>query len=120
MKPNDTSRQVQYLATVLALASGYYAIRAALYLPQFHAMFENLDEFHPTFSIDLLIMNHANWFLALVVATLITTLLAIWKNFRHHDLVVAFGIGLQFLLVDRAVASSLDPILRMIATMGSQ
>ena len=36
MKTDTTSRQIQYLASVLALVSSYYAIRASVQLPKFH------------------------------------------------------------------------------------
>jgi hypothetical protein len=120
MKQEETSRQIQYLATMLALVGGYYAIRASLQLPKFREMFVGLDASDQPFSLGMLIIGHPYWYLALVVAALTGTLLAIWKTFRIHNVIYPIGIGLQFFLADRAVASAIDPIIRMISTMGNQ
>ena len=68
----------------------------------------------------MLILGHSNWFLALVVVTSIATLLSVWTTFKHHELIYPIGIGLQFFLAERAVASVLDPVVRMMSIMGSQ
>jgi len=120
MTQEESQRQVQYLATILALVGGYFAIRALLQLPRFRELFVGLDEANQPFSIGMLILGHPYWFLALVVVSLIATVLAIWKSFRFHRVIYPIGIGFQFLLADRAVASAVDPILRMISTMGNQ
>lgn len=120
MEPNKTSRQIQYLATVLALVSTYYAVRATLVLPGFYQMFMTGDVGDRLYSVGWLILEHHYWFLALVVATSIMTLSAIWKSFKYHELAVPLGIGLQFFLAERAVASVVDPMIRMISVMGSQ
>ena len=120
MKQDETPRQIQYLATMFALVGGYFAIRASLQLPRFRDLFVGIDAADQPFSVGMLIIGHPYWFLALVVATLIGTLLAIWKSFRFHGVIYPIGIGLQFFLADRAVASAVEPILRMISTMGNQ
>jgi hypothetical protein len=119
MKPDDTPRQIQFLASVLALVSGYYAIRATLNLPKYREMFEAADELNnqPS-SLGTLILLHPYWYLAFVIGTLVVTLLAIWKEFRGHNFIYPLGIVLLFILIDRAVASGLAPLVRMISSMG--
>lgn len=117
MQTDTSSRQIQFLATVLALVSGYYAIRASLCLPKFREMFSATDELEHPLSLGSLILLHPYWYLALVIATLVVTLLAIWREFAGHKLIYPIGIVLQFILIDRAVASAFDPLVRMMSTM---
>lgn len=119
MKTDDTTRQVQFLATVLALVSSYYAIRASLCLPKYREMLVELVD-GPTLprSLGTLILMHPYWYLALVIATLLATLVAIWKEFPGHKLLYPLGIVLQFILLDRAVASGFAPLVRIISDMG--
>ena len=105
---------------MLALVGGYFAIRAAVQLPKFRELFVGLDEADQPFSVGMLIIGNPYWFLALVVVSLVGTVLAIWKNFRFHGVIYPIGIGFQFFLADRAVASAMDPIIRMISLMGNQ
>jgi len=120
MKTDTTSRQIQYLASVLALVSTYYAIRASLQLPKFYHLLLDIDGAEQPSSLGKLILGHSNWFLALVVVTSIATLLSVWRTFKHHELLYPIGIGLQFFLAERAISSVLDPVVRMISIMGSQ
>ena len=120
MNTDTNPRPIQFLATVLALVSGYYAIRASLFLPKFREMFLAANGLELPSSLGSLILLHPYWYLALVIATLIVTLLAIWKEFSGHKLIYSAGIVLQFILIDRAVASAFDPLVRMISTMGNQ
>lgn len=118
MKTDTNTRQIQFLATVLALVSGYYAIRASLCLPRFREMFAAGDGLEPHFSLGSLILLHPYWYLALVIATQLVTLIAIWREFVGHKLIYPIGIVLQFILIDRAVASAFDPLVRMMSNMG--
>ena len=119
MKPEETARQVQFLASVLALVSGYYAIRATLNLPKYREMFEAADDLNklPS-SLGTLILLHPYWYLAFVIATLVVTILAIWKEFRGHNFIYPLGIVLLVIQFDRAVTSGFGPLFRMISTMG--
>ena len=120
MKTETTERKIQYLASVLALVSGYYAIRASLLLPKFHHLRLEVNETERPFSIGKLILSHPNWFLALVVVTLTVTLFSIWKIFKYHQCIYPACIGFQFLLAERAAASVVDPIVEIISNMSSQ
>ena len=117
MKTHSTERQIQFLASVLALVSSYYAIRASLLIPKFHNLLLNIDENEMPFSLGKLILAHSNWFLALVVVTMTTALLSIWKPYKYHQCVYMVGIGFQFLLAERAVASFVDPVVEIISSM---
>ena len=118
MKTDDAPRQVQLLASVLALVSGYYAIRATLCLPKQREMYLEMDALKLPSSLGTLILLHPYWYLALVVATLIVTLVAIWKEFRGHKFIYPLGIVLLFVLIDRAIASGFAPLVRIISDMG--
>jgi hypothetical protein len=118
MKTDDTTRQVQLLATVLALVSSYYAIRASLCLPKYREMLVELDAITLPRSLGTLILMHPYWYLALVIATLVATLVAIWREFPGHKLFYPLGIVLQFVLLDRAVASGFAPLVRIISNIG--
>ena len=120
MKTDTTGKQIQYLATVLAVVSSYYAIRASLLLPKFHHLRLDADGTERPFSLGKLILGHPNWFLALVVVTLTATVFSIWKTFKYHQCFYPVCIGFQFLLAERAVASIVDPVVRIISTMSSQ
>lgn len=119
MNPDKQSRQFQYLATMLTLVSSYYAIRVSLVLPKFNYLLMGLDGIDMS-SVGKLILQHPYWFLTMVIIILTVTLAAVWKTFKHHDLVAACGIGLQFFLAERAVSSVVNPITEMISIMGSQ
>jgi hypothetical protein len=119
MKSDTTDKQIQYLASVLALVSSYYAIRASLLLPKFHHLLLDVDGTERPFSLGKLILSHSNWFLALVVVTLSATLLSIWKCYKHHQFIYPVCIGFQFLLAERAVASVVDPVVEIISIMSS-
>jgi hypothetical protein len=120
MKTDTTDRQMQFLASVLALVSSYYAIRASLLLPKFHHLLLDVDGTERPFSFGKLILGHSNWFLALVVVTFAVTLFSIWKTFKYHQCIYPVCIGFQFLLAERAVASIVDPVVQIISTMSSQ
>ena len=105
---------------MLAIVSSYFAIRASLLLPKFHHLLVGLDDEPQHFSAGKSILEHPHLFLALVIATMVATPLAIWKPFRYHQLIYLMGIALQFFLFDRAAASILDPIVRAISIMSSQ
>lgn len=118
MKSEDPHRQIQYLASVLALVSSYYALRASLQLPKFRELFVGIEEEPKHLSLGMVILDHPHLFLALVIATMVATIFAIWSTFKHHQIIYPIGIALQFFLADRAVASAMDPIIRMISAMG--
>ena len=120
MKTDTTGKQIQYLATVLALVSSYYAIRASLLLPKFHHLLLDAEGSERPFSLGKLILSHPNWFLALVVITLAATLFSIWKTIKYHQCIYPVCIGFQFLLAERAVASVVDPVVQIITIMGNQ
>jgi len=120
MKTDNTARQIQYLATVLALVSSYYTIRASLLLPKLHHLLLDVDGTERPISLGTLILGHSNWFLALVVLTLTATLFSVWKTFKYHEFIYPVCIGFQFLLAERAVASVVDPVVQIISTMSSQ
>ncbi len=120
MKINQTGRHIEYLASVLALVSGYYAIRAALLLPKFQLMLAGIGEGNRELDLGRSILNHPDWFLALVIATLAINLFAIWKTFNGHVAVYSIGIAFEFFLLERAFASVMDPMVRMINVMSSQ
>lgn len=111
--PVDT----RHLASVLALVGGYYAIRASLQLPTFHKLLVATEELEGPWSMGSLILSHHYWFLTVSIVTLISTLIAIWHEFRGHKYIYSVGIVLLFVLTDRAVASFLEPIVRMISAM---
>jgi hypothetical protein len=120
MKSTENTLQVQRLATALALVGAYIAVRVSLYLPRFQIMFSEVDTSDEGVSAGRFILMHHYAFIALISAVLIVTLFAIWKPFKHHSIVYSIGIGLLFLLGDRALASILDPFMRMISVMSEQ
>jgi hypothetical protein len=120
MKTDNTGRQVQRLASVLALVSGYYGIRASLILPEFQHLLRDAYGAERPFTVGKLILEYPHGFLALVIITSTATLFAIWKKFKSHEAVYPILIGFQFLLTERAVSSVVDPAVQIISTMGNQ
>jgi hypothetical protein len=120
MNTDSTGKQIQYLATVVAVVSSYYALRASLLLPKFHQLLLDAEGSERPFSLGKLILSHPNWFIALVVVTLAATLFSIWKIFKYHQCIYPVCIGFQFLLAERAVSSIVDPVVQIISTMSSQ
>ena len=117
MKTTKNTLRVEHLATVLALVGSYIAVRVSVHLPRFQTMFSEDDISDEAFSIGRTILMHHYPYIALIATVLVVTLVAIWKPFRHHSIVSSVGIGLLFLLGDRALASILDPFFRMITAM---
>lgn len=120
MSSENQSGGIRFLATVLALIGGYCAIRVALIIPAFRELMMNSDMELPQRTVGTLILAHPHAFVALVIAVLITTLLAIHLEFKNHKLIYSCGIVLLFIFADRAAAGILEPIIRMISLMGNQ
>jgi hypothetical protein len=116
MKPDDTPRQLQYIATTIALATGYYAVRAAWQLPKIHELVSELGV-EEDISLGSLIRGNPQAYLFVSATILAVTLFSIWKEYRFHSLVYSIGIGILIILADRAVASALEPMLKMISDM---
>jgi len=120
MKIDTTARRIQYLASILALVSSYYAVRASFLLPNFQNLLLDIEGTERPTSISKIILEHPNWFLALVIVTLIATLVSIWKTFRFHEVFYPVCIGFQFFLAERAVASIVDPVVKIMSSMSAQ
>ncbi len=119
MKTDDTTqRQVQYLATVIALIIGYYTIRAALNLPKVAQMLYEIDMVDK-FSLGGIILEYPYFIIGISAMTTMVTLTAIWQTFKNHHIVYPVGIVFQFFLADRVIASATDPIFRMISIMSA-
>jgi hypothetical protein len=117
MTSENTPAENRLLASVLALVGGYYAIRASLQLPKFHRLLAVTEEIDHPLSFGNLILSYPHWYLTLVIVTLLATLIAIWHEFGGHKFIYCIGIVLLFVLTERAVASFIDPIVRMMSTL---
>lgn len=120
MKPEDLQRQIQYLATTLASIGGYYAIRACSLLPNYRLMIEgmDIDLSHPGLGRAMLGFPYLT--IGVAVGVLLVTLFAIWRSFKHHQIVSSVGIVMLFVIADRALTAGVAPIVQAISVMGNQ
>lgn len=80
-------------------------------------MFAEIDIEKESNSLGALIRGNPQGYLFIAATVLAVTLFSIWRKYRFHSLVYSVGIGILIILADRAVASALEPILRMISDM---
>ena len=109
------------MASAVTLVFGYYAFRATLIVPGFREMYSGFDdEALRSSAMTMLVLNHSGAIGAMVVATVLITIAAIWSSHRLAGVIsaggiVMLGIGTHF-LVNAATA----PFVEMIRAMGAQ
>lgn len=122
MIPKDSHDEARLLASTMALVGAYNGIRASLELPKLQTLLGEMDSYETAqpWSLGHLFLSHPYWIIAAVIITFIATFVAIWSKIRGRKFIYCGGILLLFILTDRALASVLDPIVRMISMMSNQ
>jgi hypothetical protein len=118
MSTNNTNRDYQFLASAIALVSGYFAIRACFVLPKAANMLSELGEMDGAPGFERLLFEHSLMPLPIMALAFVVTVLSIWIRYRFSSLVAALGIVFMAVGAHLILSTSMAPLFRMITLMG--